>query len=162
MESLTASFRQPFSLAIMILLILGTGNARADQFTLTMSELSNWLDAYGAAWESRDADAAANIFSRDATYQVTPYEEPHVGRDGVRNYWADVTENQRNVEFEHRAISISGSTGIAHWSASFDVAPDGTKIELNGIFVLDFDEDGKCQRLREWWHLKAAGAEGQD
>jgi ketosteroid isomerase-like protein len=58
---------------------------------LTMSELSNWLEAYGAAWETRDADAAAKIFSEDATYRVTPYEEPHKGRSGVHDYWAGVT-----------------------------------------------------------------------
>jgi hypothetical protein len=66
------------------------------------------------------------------------------------------------VQFEHEALSVSGDTGIAHWSAMFDVAPDGTKIELNGIFVLEFDADGKCRRLREWWHLKAEAAEQQD
>lgn len=134
----------------------------ADEFKLTMSSLSAWLDAYGSAWETRDADAAANIFSADATYQVTPYEQPHVGKDGVRNYWAGVTENQRNVQFEHQALSVTGNTGIAHWSANFDVAPEGTKIELDGIFVLEFDENGKCRLLREWWHLKTDATAGQD
>lgn len=134
----------------------------ADDYKLTMSSLSAWLDAYGSAWETRDADAAANIFSADATYRVTPYEEPHVGKDGVRNYWAGVTENQRNVRFEHEALSATGNTGIAHWSANFDVAPEGTNIELDGIFVLEFDEDGKCRRLREWWHLKTDATAGQD
>jgi ketosteroid isomerase-like protein len=129
---------------------------------LTMSALSNWLDAYGEAWESRDADAAAKIFSEDANYHVTPYEDPHVGQDGVRNYWAGVTENQRNVQFEYQTLSVTGNTGIAHWSANFDVAPDGPHIELNGIFVLEFDADGKCRRLREWWHLQTDAEEEQD
>jgi ketosteroid isomerase-like protein len=152
----------PQRVAFLVLFILGTGNAMADQHELTMSGLSNWLDAYGNAWETRDADAAARIFSADATYQVTPYEEPHRGQEGVHKYWAGVTENQRNVQFDYEAISVSGNTGIAHWSAMFDVAPDGPKLELNGIFVLEFDESGKVRQLREWWHLKTHGAEGQD
>jgi uncharacterized protein (TIGR02246 family) len=162
MKSFKACVKHALSFAVLISLIFGAGNAMADESDLTMSELSKWLDAYGAAWESRDADAAANIFSEDATYQVTPYEEPHVGQDGVRNYWAGVTENQRNVQFEYEAISVAGNTGIAHWTAKFEVAPDGTPLELNGIFILEFDGDGKCRRLREWWHLKTLTAQGQD
>jgi ketosteroid isomerase-like protein len=162
MKSVNAGLRYLiFSVALMSL-VLSTGSAMADDSKLTMSQLSSWLDAYGQAWESRDADAAAKIFSVDATYQVTPYEEPHRGQDGVRNYWAGVTENQRNVQFDYEAISVSGNTGIAHWSAMFDVAPEGPKLELNGIFVLEFDENGKVRKLREWWHLQSHGPEGQD
>lgn len=144
---------------LTMLLVIGAGGsdaAKADE--LTMEELTSWLDAYGEAWESRDANSAAAIFSEDSSYRVTPYEEPHVGPEGVRQYWAGVTENQRNVQFEHQPLSINGNTGIAHWSANFDVEPGGTHIELDGIFVLDFDENGKCRRLREWWHLRSQEA----
>ncbi len=159
MDSARRSGKQSLSFVFLVSLIFTVGNAMADE--LTMSALSNWLDAYGEAWESRDADAAAKIFSEDATYQVTPYEEAHRGRSGVHDYWAGVTENQRNVQFEYQTLSVTGNTGIAHWSANFDVVPDGPHIDLNGIFVLEFDADGKCRRLREWWHIQT-DAEGQD
>ena len=125
---------------------------QADDFRLTMDELSGWLDAYGEAWETRDADAAVKIFADDATYRVTPYEKPHVGHSGIHEYWASVTANQRNVRFTHEALSVQGDIGIAHWSAEFDVAPEGIKIELDGVFVLEFDSQGKCRSLLEWWH----------
>ncbi len=160
MTSANRCAKQSLSYALLVSLMLVTGGAMAEE--LTMSALSNWLDAYGEAWESRDADAAAKIFSADTTYQVTPYEDPHLGQDGVRNYWAGVTENQRNVQFDYQTLSVTGNTGIAHWSANFDVAPDGPHIELNGIFVLEFDADGKCRRLREWWHIQTDAEEGQD
>jgi ketosteroid isomerase-like protein len=148
----------------LFVMLAGTNFGLANESSsteMTMENLVAWLDAYGEAWESRDADKAATLFSSDSTYQVTPYEEPHRGPDGVRQYWAGVTENQRNVQFEHEPLSINGNTGIAHWSAQFDIDPDGPHLELNGIFVLKFDQDGKCSQLREWWHLKGpeAGAE---
>lgn len=156
------------SLASMITLMVltagvaGSSSARADQSGgLTIQSLSAWLDRYGNAWESRDADKAADLFSADSRYQVTPYEEAHLGPDGVREYWADVTRNQRHVRFEYQPLSIGGSTGIAHWSAEFDMEPEGAHIELDGIFVLDFDESGKCTRLREWWHLRGAEADAE-
>lgn len=127
---------------------------------LTMSGLTNWLDAYGDAWESKDPDKAANLFSTDASYRVTPYEEPHSGPDGIREYWANVTAGQRNIQFQHQPLAVAGNTGFAHWSATFDVDPDGTSLNLDGIFILDFDENGQCQQLREWWHLKSEDTEG--
>lgn len=151
-----------FTILVLVTALTGTGSANADQSgELTMADLTAWLDSYGDAWESRDADSAANLFSEQSSYRVTPYEEAHLGPDGVREYWAGVTENQRNVRFESQPLSISGNTGIAHWSADFDVEPGGTHIELDGIFVLDFDASGKCARLREWWHVRSEGAEGE-
>jgi hypothetical protein len=125
---------------------------------LTRDALADWLDRYGAAWEARDADLAASLFSAGATYQVTPYEEPHRGPAGVRAYWADVTAGQRNVQFGYEILAVAGNTGIAHWHAAFDVADSPAHLRLNGIFVLDFDADGRCSRLREWWHLDAGEA----
>jgi uncharacterized protein (TIGR02246 family) len=162
MHPASARGRHPMSRVLLMALALVASDAIADEYELSLSAMSEWLDSYGKAWETRNANAAAEIFTEDATYRVTPYEEPHVGKDAVREYWAGVTENQRNVQFEHQALSVKGDTGIAHWSASFDVAPDGTKVGLDGIFVLEFADDGKCRRLREWWHLKGDGAEGQN
>ena len=127
---------------------------------LTMGALTNWLDAYGDAWESKDPDKAANLFSADASYRVTPFEKPHSGPEGIREYWANVTAGQRNVEFQFEPLAVAGNTGFAQWSATFDVDPDGPSITLDGVFVLDFDENGKCQQLREWWHLKTEESEG--
>lgn len=146
-------------MAVLIAGIMSSGNAGAE---VTLAELSAWLDAYGDAWESRDSDKAASLFAKDSSYRVTPYEEAHIGPSGVREYWNSVTASQRNVAFESQALSVNGDTGIAHWSAEFDVEPGGEHIELDGIFVLEFDQQGKCRSLREWWHLKSRDAGNED
>ena len=151
--------RFPLTLIILISALISSGSAGAE---LTMADLTTWLDAYGDAWESRDPDSAASLFSEDSSYKVTPYEDAHLGRSGIRQYWESVTANQRNVDFEHTPLSVTGNTGIAHWSAQFDIEPGDTHLELDGIFVLEFGEDGKCQKLREWWHLKSPDAEEKE
>ncbi len=156
-------FKNWFSALTLVIATAGVGTAGADPSgELTVADLTTWLEAYGDAWESRDPDKAVDLFAENSSYQVTPYEQAHMGRDGVRNYWAGVTENQRNVRFESQVLSVSGDSGIAHWSAHFSVEPDGTRIGLDGIFVLEFDQNGKCRRLREWWHLRAEDAEPEN
>lgn len=116
--------------------------------------LQRWLAGYESAWEKRDAAAAARLFAADATYYETPYSEPFRGRDGISSYWSKVTADQRDVDFESQIIAVAGSVGVARWSARFINAPSGAEIELNGVFVLDFDGDGLCRELREWWVLR--------
>ena len=142
--------------AVGLALVAAHGHADTGAAGLTAAVLTRWLDGYRAAWENRDPDRAASLFTDNATYQETPYDKPFEGPAGVREYWANVTRDQRNVKFEYQVIAVSGNTGIAHWSAKFESAPSGAPVGLDGIFVLDFAPDGRCSRLREWWHLEPA------
>jgi ketosteroid isomerase-like protein len=120
----------------------------------TDADLRNWLRAYGSAWEARNAAAASQLFSKDALYFETPYAEPFRGRDGINAYWARVTGDQRDVDFDSEALGFIGRTGVAKWSARFKLASNGAGVELNGVFLLEFDDDGLCTQLREWWHAR--------
>jgi hypothetical protein len=117
-------------------------------------ELQEWIDAYGRAWETRDADAAAALFTTGARYYETPYSEPFPGSAGVRDYWAGVTADQGDITFTSRTIAVTGRTGIAHWNTKLTVVSSGTPVELDGLFVLEIGEDGLCSSLREWWHAR--------
>jgi ketosteroid isomerase-like protein len=121
---------------------------------MNVSELERWLDAYGKAWEQRDADGVCRIFNEDALYYETPFAEPFKGHEGIRSYWSSVTADQRDIRFESRPVGVVGSTGIAHWSARFKLESNGANVELDGVFLLEFDADGRCKTLREWWHAR--------
>lgn len=119
-----------------------------------MAGLAAWLGRYGAAWETRDPDAAASLFTAGATYQETPFDAPMLGHAGIREYWARVTAEQRDVAFQAKPLAVSGGTGIAEWKATFRLASSGATIDLDGVFLLAFDDAGLCTSLREWWHVR--------
>ncbi len=114
--------------------------------------LANWLEAYGRAWERRDPEAAATLFSPDARYFETPFAAPATGRDGVRAYWADATRNQTDISFSFDIVSVSAGRGVARWRSRFTRLSTGASVTLDGIFLLEFDDDGLCRELHEWWH----------
>ena len=60
--------------------------------------VQEWVDAYATAWRSRDADAAASLFSDDCLYREHPLQEPFRGAEGVRSYWANATATQERVD----------------------------------------------------------------
>jgi len=122
---------------------------------LSTAKLESWLSGYRDAWEKRDAERAAKLFTEDARYQEMPFDAPKSGRAGIRDYWSGVTADQRDVEFRSQIIAVNGNTGVAHWSAKFKQASTGMTVELDGVFVLDFDPNsGLCSTLREWWHVR--------
>lgn len=118
------------------------------------ADLDAWLRRYEQAWEQKDADAAGNLFAADARYYETPYSDPFEGPAGVSEYWARVTADQQDIDFQYAVIATKGNIGIASWSARFTTISEGTKLELNGVFVLEFASENQCAVLREWWHLR--------
>ncbi|HEX6998564.1 MAG TPA: nuclear transport factor 2 family protein [Gammaproteobacteria bacterium] len=134
--------------------ILVTQTMAQDNAAISRDDVDAWLRAYEQAWEGKDPDAAAKLFAANARYHETPYAEPFEGPAGVRDYWARVTADQRDIRFDYAIVAVTGNTGIATWSAKFNTISSGAAVELNGVFLLDFDADKRCTRLREWWHVR--------
>lgn len=125
---------------------------------MTEKRLRDWLEAYGRAWMSRDADTAANLFSADVAYYETPFGEPARGRTGVYRYWSAATGAQRDITFRYEILAVTASGGIVRWSADFTRIASGARVQLDGVLLLEFDEEGLCRRLREWWHRRERDA----
>lgn len=117
-------------------------------------ELTRWLEAYGAAWEAKDPRAATPLFTDDATYQKTPYDEPFRGRDEIAAYWASVTTDQKGIDFSFETVAVSSDIGVALWSARFSTISTDAPVELNGVFILEFAGASHVRSLREWWHAR--------
>ncbi|HEY6264272.1 MAG TPA: nuclear transport factor 2 family protein [Candidatus Acidoferrum sp.] len=111
-----------------------------------------WLDAYGQAWENRNPEAATALFTEDGTYQVTPFLEPVRGRKAIFEYWSEVARTEENIRFGYEILVAKAELNIARWSASFVIIPQGLQTQLDGIFLISLDEEGRCRSLREWWH----------
>jgi hypothetical protein len=114
--------------------------------------VDEWAKRYAQAWEDADADAAAALFSEAATYQSQPFQEPHQGREGVREYWREVTSRQANVEVSIGRTMSVGTRAVVEWWTQME--SDGTPVTLPGALLLDFDADGLCSALREYWNVE--------
>jgi len=90
--------------------------------SLTPAAVEAWLARYEEAWEQRDPALAAALFTEDAAYHEMPFDAPKAGRAGIREYWATVTADQRNVDFNAHVVAVNGRTAVARWSASLSSA----------------------------------------
>lgn len=113
--------------------------------------LTGWIESYRMAWENRDPEAAAALFTPAATYRSNIFEEPHQGQDGVRAYWTQATSDQSDVEvLMGRPFGEGQRVALEFWATM--KAADG-ELTLAGCLLLDFDDDWRCFALREYWHV---------
>ena len=115
--------------------------------------VTDWIEAYGDAWRSRDADAAAALFTDDAVYRSHPLQEPHRGTDAIRAYWSGATGRQADLDLRFGTPIVAGERAAVEWWAQ--MSSDGEEVTLPGILYLRFAPDGRCEELREAWHAEA-------
>jgi uncharacterized protein (TIGR02246 family) len=108
-----------------------------------------WLDAYFAAWVSNDPDEVAALFSEDARYWTGPFVEPWVGRDVITKRWTG--GGKEDVEHSSEVLGVEGDVGVAHWSVRTRGPGAAVIVEMDGILVITFDEQGRCREHREWF-----------
>jgi uncharacterized protein (TIGR02246 family) len=111
-----------------------------------------WLQRYCAAWERRDGQAAAELFTEDAQYFWTPFEAPKRGRAEIADAWNQATARQSNVRVDLRIVTVAGNEGIATWRTRFERAGTGYEVQIDGILLAELDGSGLCRVFREWWH----------
>jgi ketosteroid isomerase-like protein len=109
-----------------------------------------WLAGYGRAWETCDAEAAAELFSDAAIYAWGPFDELR-GREAIRERWSQATADQRNVRFRWEVLGAIGPTVVARWGCEFSIARGARRAKLDGIFLIELERDGRCTSFREWW-----------
>lgn len=114
------------------------------------ASVNRWLAAYGQAWETCDADAAAELFSDAAIYAWGPFDELR-GREAIRERWSEAPADQRNVRFRWEVLGAIGPTVVARWWCDFGVVRSDRRVALDGIFLIDLERDGRCKSFREWW-----------
>src|SRR5262245_35842589 len=117
------------------------------------AEFDRWLSAYKNAWEGRDPQAAADLFSNDAEYYWTPLDPPALGPAGVAAAWEGAVSQQRDITFTYAILAMTERGGIARWRADFIRTPN-VKTCIEGILTTEFAAPRKCRIFREWWHSR--------
>jgi ketosteroid isomerase-like protein len=119
--------------------------------SLSASDVDGWLEGYRRAWEEGDADAVVGLFTDDAIYRSSPFREPHVGSEGIREYWSRATSSQSGTRVVVGNPIVDGNRVAVEWWATYVDAEEGAGT-LPGILFLRFAADGRCEELRETWH----------
>ncbi|MBI1281676.1 MAG: DUF4440 domain-containing protein [Anaerolineaceae bacterium] len=114
-----------------------------------------WLSNYVEAWKSYDPEAIRALFSEDARYYYSPYSDPLEGREAIVADWLDNPDKPGTFQAEYKLLATNGNLVVANGRTTY-FENDGKTFqrEFDNIFVLEFDETGKCSLFKEWYMKK--------
>ncbi len=119
---------------------------------LDHATVAAWLEAYSHAWQTYDPTEIGALFSEDAVYHFDPYAEPLRGRDAIVAAWLDQPDAPGTYAGHYEPLVIEGNRAVANGRSRYFEADGVTlKTEFDNIFVLRFDDDGRCAEYREWY-----------
>jgi SnoaL-like protein len=117
-----------------------------------------WLDAYVGAWESYDHDQITALFAADAEYRWHPWDEGDDvarGPEQIAAAWVEPQALDEAGTFDGRyePVAIEGDVVVARGTSRYytDVSRATLDKEYHNVFVIRFDEDGKCRSFTEWY-----------
>lgn len=121
---------------------IGVGSALVDRSTVEA-----WVGEYERAWRSPGTEQLGDLFAPGIGYQVSPWAEPLTGLPALAEFW-ETGRDSPNESFtvEPEVVAVDGLTAVVRAEVEYPDQP----ARWRDLWVLRFDEDGRCTWFEEW------------
>jgi uncharacterized protein (TIGR02246 family) len=146
-----------FACGILLLgsVMIGCNNQCETNKTATADELSQMNRDFATALNSRDAVAAANCYTEDATV-LPPNEAPISGRANIQKYWEGaIAEGAFDVAVTTISTGSNGDLGYEIGRFQMSIRDSSGKVMTERgkyIELLKRGEDGKWKSTHGIWN----------
>jgi ketosteroid isomerase-like protein len=110
--------------------------------------VSSWLAGYEAAWRASGTGGLASLFTGDATYLKSPYEQPVTGLAAIGRMWEAEREGPDEVfTLATDILAVDGPTAVIRAEVRYG---DPLRQEYRDLWVIRLADDGRCAWFEEW------------
>jgi ketosteroid isomerase-like protein len=110
--------------------------------------LDRWLAGYEAAWRAPGTESLATLFTSDAVYLQSPYEQPVTGLDAIKRMWEEEREGPDEIfTIATDIVAVDDPTAVVRAEVSYG---DPLVQEYRDLWVIRFADDGRCTWFEEW------------
>ena len=107
-----------------------------------------WLDEYERAWRAVGTDALQRLFTANASYQQSPYDDPLIGLDAISDMWEREREGpDEQFTMDREIVAVDGAAAVVRVAVYYAGPPPR---EYRDLWVIRFDEAGRCEAFEEW------------
>ncbi|TMC44017.1 MAG: nuclear transport factor 2 family protein [Chloroflexi bacterium] len=120
---------------------------------LAKDTVAAWLRSYVQAWLTYDPDAIGALFADDASYTYHPFDEPVRGRVAIVASWLEGKDAPGTYEGSYEPVAIDSDLAVVNGRSRYfkDASKSELDLEYDNIFLIQFDDRGRCRSFREWY-----------
>lgn len=119
------------------------------------AEVTRWLAGYEAAWRAAGTDRLAGLFTPDATYLQSPYEQPVTGLGAIERMWEDERDGPDEVfALATEIVAVDGPTAVVRAEVSYAGPP---RQDYRDLWIIRLVGDGRCHWFEEWPYWPGRG-----
>ena len=104
-----------------------------------------WVAEYERAWRGGDVSGVTRLFTDDARYRPSPYEESMVGHAEIQAFWLD--DEGRTFSVRAEPVAVEGRAAVVRLEVRYE---DPVAQEYRDLWVLRFASDGRVEDFEEW------------
>jgi hypothetical protein len=104
-----------------------------------------WVAEYERAWRDGNLSGVTRLFTEDARYRRSPYEEPAVGHAGIQAFWG--ADEGRTFSVTAEPVAVEEGTAVVRLEVAYR-APVAQ--EYRDLWLLRFAPDGRVEDFEEW------------
>jgi SnoaL-like domain len=107
-----------------------------------------WVAAYEQAWRTLGTGVLRDLFTEDASYRMSPYEEPSVGLERIGELWERERQGpDEEFEIRHEVVAVEADTAVIRVEVQYR-SPD--RQQYRDLWIVRFAADGRCREFEEW------------
>jgi ketosteroid isomerase-like protein len=115
---------------------------------VTREDVEDWVRGYERAWRSPGTEALKDLFTGDATYLQSPYEEPVAGLEAIGAMWErERTSPDERFEMTSEVFAVDGDRAVVRVEVHYE--DPARREEFRDTWLLRFEE-GRCAHFEEW------------
>ncbi len=110
-------------------------------------DVARWVKDYERVWRSPGTGQLGGLFTEDATYLMSPWEQPVPGVAAIGELW-EAERDGPDEEFTMTSEVVAVDGNVAVVRAQVEYAATGDR--WRDLWVLRFAADGRCVEFEEW------------
>jgi steroid Delta-isomerase len=117
-------------------------------------QVQSVIAAYVDGYRRNDKQAVIDLFRADAVWHDPVGAPPHVGHDGIGEFWDQTHAMADSIALEPRFVVVAGDEGVM----SFEIhvgTPTGTMV-MDAVEIFTVGDDGKIVLLKAYWDMAQA------
>ena len=111
--------------------------------------VERWVAGYERAWRTAGTDALAELFTDDAEYRMSPYDEGVRGLDAIAELWERERQGpDEQFDMRSEVVAVDGDRAVVFVEVHYGPPRDK---DYRDLWVLRFDSSDRCSDFEEWY-----------